>query len=580
MSTAHKVARTVLNGFHAMFADFQNVTLAAKARFEQADWQAIQQAQSDRLEVYQSKVNGIIPMLRTLAAADLETLSLWRDTKASYTELIANYANFEIAETFYNSVFCKVFAHRHIDDRYCFVHSSRSEPPATAEHPVIHSYELVRSLPDLIRRILGDYDFSIPYEHMTQDVRNITRTVLEEIIPGQSFTPGGIRVDVLDPVFYRNKGAYLVGRIVGIGSAPIPFVLPILHNERGGVYVDTLIHDPDEVSIIFSFTRSYFMVDAPVPSQIVDFLQGLMPHKKRSELYASIGFRKHSKTEFFRDFVNHLAHSDDQFVVAPGIKGMVMAVFTLPSYDIVFKIIKDRFAPPKEVTREIVEEKYRLVTRHDRVGRMADTQEIKGLHLPRSRFSPELLAELERDVPSQLELANDEIIIRHVYTERRMVPLNLYLRDATVQQVHDVMDEYGNAIKQLAAANIFPGDMLLKNFGVTRHGRVVFYDYDEISHLTECNFRDIPEPRTDEEALSPQPWYTVGPNDIFPEEFRLFFSGNPEARAAFDELHADLYQASFWRNLQERIRAGQVVDVFPYRRVKRFAREAAASATG
>ena len=287
-------------------------------------------------------------------------------------------------------------------------------------------------------------------------------------------------------------------------------------------------------------------------------------------MYASFGFRKHSKTEFYRDFVKHLQHSDDQFVVAPGIKGMVMSVFTLPSYDIVFKIIKDRFTPPKDVTAAVVKEKYHLVTRHDRVGRMADTQEFGGFRFPIERFDPQLLAELQQEAASRLDISDTEVTIKHLYTERRMVPLNLYLREASEAQIEDVMDEYGNAIKQLAAANIFPGDMLLKNFGVTRHGRVVFYDYDEICHITECTFRRIPEPKTEEQAMAAQPWYNVGPNDIFPEEFRLFFSGNPKAREAFDKLHSELYDADYWQGLKEQIEAGKVVDVFPYRRKQRF----------
>ena len=260
-------------------------------------------------------------------------------------------------------------------------------------------------------------------------------------------------------------------------------------------------------------------------------------------------------------------------MIAPGIKGMVMSVFTMPSYDFVFKIIKDKFTPPKEMTREQVREKYRLVKRADRAGRMADTQEFNNLAFARERFSDELMEELHKVAPSVIEEHGKALVIKHVYVERRMTPLNLYLHDATDEQVLDVMDEYGNAIKQLAAANIFPGDMLLKNFGVTRHGRVVFYDYDEIVPLVDCNFRTIPEPRTEEEELASQPWYNVGPNDIFPEEFRLFFSGNQRARKVFDRLHSDIYEADFWRNLQDRIRGGHIEDFFPYRRKLRFERE-------
>ena len=348
---------------------------------------------------------------------------------------------------------------------------------------------------------------------------------------------------------------------------------PSLHNESAespSVYIDAALFGSDRVSLLFSFTRTYFMVDASIPSQYVLFLQQLMPKKAVSEIYSSIGHHRHGKTYYYRCAYRHMRSAQDQFIVAPGIKGMVMAVFTLPSYEFVFKIIKDKFTPPKEVTHELVKEKYQLVKRWDRAGRMADTQEFTNLVFEKARFSDELIEELYTTCPSQVEISGPALIIKHCYVERRMTPLNLYLQDATDEEVDEVMNDYGKSIKELAAANIFPGDMLLKNFGVTRHGRVVFYDYDEIQPLLECNFRRIPPPRDDFDEMSSQPWYSVGPNDIFPEEFRLFFSGNQRARKAFDARHSDLYDASFWTDLQDKLREGVVKDFYPYPRNLRF----------
>ena len=377
---------------------------------------------------------------------------------------------------------------------------------------------------------------------------------------------------ILEHHFFRNKGAYIVGRFLA-GGQSMPIVLPILHNEAGAVYVDTILFGSDKVSVLFSFTRSYFLVDASIPAQWVLFLQQLMPAKPISEIYSAMGHNKHGKTYYHRCAFRHMQSTTDQFGIAPGIKGMVMTVFTLPSYDFVFKVIMDRFTPPKDITRDQVKAKYTLVKRWDRAGRMADTQEFTNLAFARERFSEELMEELRKVAPSVLEEHGKALVIKHVYVERRMTPLNLYLRNATDEQMEAVMDEYGNAIKQLAAANIFPGDMLLKNFGVTRHGRVVFYDYDEILPLTDCNFRRIPKPRTEEEEMASKPWYTVGPNDIFPEEFSLFFSGNQRARETFDTLHSDIYDAAFWQGLQKRVHSGHVEDFFPYRRELRFNRQ-------
>ncbi len=568
-SAARRMAKTIYNGFLSYFADFQNITLGAKARFEKADWHAVQRANQDRIELYKSKVRMAAELLGTVTNRDVTELDLWRQTKDVYTRLVAGAPNFEIAETFFNSVFGLINDHDKIDDALIYVFSSQHQQLPSSEYSMYVRYENQPAPGALFRQILLDAEFSVPWEDLDRDADTIAAAFMEEAEPEISSKFHQLKFDLLESVFYRGKAAYLIGRIVD-GYRSLPLVLAVLNNEAGGLLIDAAIFNRAEMSVIFSFARAHFMVDAPLPYQYLHFLKQLLPHKGDYEVYTSLGFTKHAKTEFYREFVQHLKTSQDQFVAAPGIKGMVMTVFTLPSYDIVFKVIKDRFDYPKEVTREVVREKYRLVSRHDRIGRMADTQEFHNLTFPLYRFSPALLEELQATAPSLLHIAGDRLIIRHLYTERRMTPLNLYLKTADETETHNVIDEYGNAIKQLAAANIFPGDMLLKNFGVTRHGRVVFYDYDEICYLTDCNFRHLPEPRNEEQALATRPWYTVGPNDIFPEEFRLFFSGNPLARSFFEELHSDIYTPEFWQGIQTEIRAGKIVDVFPYRRKRRF----------
>ncbi|GAA5443259.1 isocitrate dehydrogenase kinase/phosphatase [Microbulbifer sp. NBRC 101763] len=575
--TARRIAKTILNGFDAYFADYQNITLGAKARFETASWQAAHQANKERIDLYKTKVNQVLKLVHSVTSKDTSQLDLWRDARATYAQLIASHSNYEIAETFFNSVFCSQFKHANIHDSNIFVKPSRPpEDKPLRDYSIYISYSGRAGLENMIEDILRDFSFSAPWENMQRDIENICRALRGRPLADLE-NEKLLRVDMLESVFYRNKAAYLVGRMIFHGEV-VPLILPCLNNGRGSIFVDTLLHSNDSASIIFSFTRSYFMVDAPIPSRFVRFLSTIMPLKEKSELYNSIGFHKHGKTEFYRHILAHMKVSNDKFVIAPGIKGMVMSVFTLPSYPVVFKVIKDRFDRPKTVTEKIVKEKYKFVSRSDRVGRMADTQEYTNFIFYRNRFSDELLEELQKLAPSKLLIDDKWVIIKHLYVERRMEPLNLYLQNANEEETREAMEEYGNAIKQLAAANIFPGDMLLKNFGVTRHGRVVFYDYDELCPLTECNFRKIPEAQTAEQELADKPWYTVDEADVFPEEFRLFFSGNPVARAAFEKQHSDLYDYRYWRRLQDRIRAGHVESAFPYRRKWRFHRRAPAIA--
>lgn len=572
MNPVERAAAHIVTGFGRYFQCFELTTKAACSLFEAAKWADIQEISKQRIELYKEIVIEVAQELVEMTEGDCHSQAFWRATRSAFKKQTHGHLNAELLETFYNSVCCYIFEHALIDDQFMFMAQDASPVPNFTSDEYINRYPIGSSTRALIYRILSDYQFTLPYEDMERDVRHVVAALKERVLPEMPGDRSQIYVEVLKSVFYRNKGAYLVGRICD-NRHQVPFIVPLINNEKGAIYIDTAIFDTSDVSIIFSFTRSYFMVDTPVPGQIVHFLKQLMPNKQLAELYNAIGQNKHGKTEFYRGFLKHLAQSDDQFIIAPGIKGMVMSVFTLPSYEIVFKIIKDRFDPPKDMTREVVQEKYHLVSRHDRVGRMADTQEFSYFRFPLARFSTELLDELHKVVPSQLLIDGDTLIIKHLYTERKMVPLNLYLHDASDQQIEEAMDEYGNAIKQIAAANIFPGDMLLKNFGVTRHGRVVFYDYDEICFLTECVFREIPEPQTEEQEMSAQPWYHVGPFDVFPEEFRLFFTGNPKAKRAFEQYHSDLYTVKFWKDMQQSIHEGRVMDIYPYRRKKRFTRD-------
>ncbi|MDG0968859.1 MAG: bifunctional isocitrate dehydrogenase kinase/phosphatase [Porticoccaceae bacterium] len=569
-STARRMAKTILNGFRSYFAEYLNSTLTAKARYEKADWQGVKEANVERLELYKDKVAQTVNYLAMVTNQDIASLTLWREAKKAYTQLVFNFPNFEIAETFFNSVFSDIHDHDKISDDIIYVLSSQLLEAPEAEYSIFVRYK-GENFRDNFQRILEEAEFSLPMEDLTLDLDCIMNVFNQEVLPHIKNPPERVKFDLLESTFYRSKAAYMVGRVVD-GDQNFPMALVILNNEQGALYVDTALFNSDELSVIFSFTQNHFMVDAPLPYQYALFLKNLVPNKLDYEIYNSLGFPKHAKTEFFRELVGHLNNSKDKFVIAPGIKGMVMSVFTLPSYNIVFKIIKDKFAPPKEVTHQIVRDKYRLVSRHDRIGRMADTQEFDNLIFPIDRFSQELIDEILKVAPSQIEIREDKILIRHLYTERYMTPLNIYLETANDKEMRSAMEEYGNCIKQLAAANIFPGDMPLKNFGVTRHGRVVFYDYDEIATLTDCNFRHIPKARTEEEEMQSGTWYTVGPDDIFPEEFRLFFSGNTKARKMFEEIHSELYSLEFWTELQDKIRDGYVVDVFPYRRAKRFNR--------
>lgn len=561
------IAQMILDGFDDYREHFRQITDGARERFEKAQWQQGQAASAARINLYEEKVSEVTARLREhVDGAALLDIDLWPVVKSAYIGLIDLRFDDELSETWYNSIFCGLFSHDLISDGCMFIHTTRPSV-RRARAAQTRTYTPAGNIPDMLVQIFADYRFSEPYADLAADLRRL-ETQLRENLPDWVCKDPDLKAELFSSVLYRNKGAYLVGRIY-TRDEQWPLVIPLLHREGQGIQIDALITDEADVSIIFSFTRSYFMVDVPVPAEFIGFLKRILPGKHIAELYTSIGFYKHGKSEFYRALINHLATTDDQFIMAPGVRGMVMSVFTLPGFNTVFKIIKDRFSPSKNVSRATVIEKYRLVKSVDRVGRMADTQEFADFRFPLGKFEPQCLAELLEVAAGTVEVEGDTVLIRHCWTERRMTPLNLYLDNANDAQVREALEDYGLAIKQLAAANIFPGDMLLKNFGVTRHGRVVFYDYDEICFLTEANFRHIPAPRTPEDEMASEPWYSIGPLDVFPEEFPPFLFADAGQRKLFDELHGELYNADYWKGLQEAIRAGKVIDVFPYRRRER-----------
>ena len=571
-SRAYDIAQAMLDGFNRHYTLFREASAGAQRRFELEDWHGQQRAQRERIEFYDLRVDEAAERLqREYQAASLPK-DVWQQVKLHYIGLLTNLYQPELAETFFNSVTTKILHRSYFHNDFIFVRPAVSteyiENDEPASLPTYRAYyPTAETLRDTWLRIVQNFQLQCPFEDLERDVDQLLASVAAEL--GEFRMRANFQVQVLSSLFFRNKGAYVVGKVIN-GFHETPFALPILHDERGQLIIDAALFGEDDLLLVFSFARAYFMVNMEVPSAYVQFLRSMMPRKPRSEIYSAIGLQKQGKNLFYRDFLAHLRHSSDQFRIAPGIKGMVMLVFDLPSFPYVFKVIKDFYPLQKETTRELIKSKYLLVKQHDRVGRMADTLEYSNVAFPRGRFGDELVAELKHFCPSLLEEDGDTLVIRHVYIERRMIPLNIYLQEASPQQIEHSVVEYGNAIKDLVRANIFPGDMLWKNFGVTRHGKVVFYDYDEIEYLTDCNFRKVPTPRNEEEEMSGEIWYSVGPKDVFPETFEPFLLGNPAVRAVFMRHHADLLDAAFWQGHKERILAGYVHDVFPYDAHKRF----------
>jgi len=557
----HECARRIVEAFAHYNAEFRTITRRAPLRFDARDWRGSQRDAVERIELYDHFVNQTVAALRVALGTAATDRSLWRQIRADFAALITDLPDPEFTKTFFSSISRRLFGTVGVAPDIEFV--------ATDLDPLAHIHSAVGtntyfnhgSLPLLIEDLLGDVRFRSPWRDLDKSIAHVTAEV-QAHLHASGERRAVRKVEVIRPVFYQISRAYIVGRIVG-ADFTLPLVIA-LKNTDGGVLVDAVMLAEADVSIVFSFTRSYYHADLERVAEAVVFLKSIMPRKPVSELFTVLGRARQGKTERYRELMRNLEHTSDLFVHAAGERGLVMVCFTLPSFDVVFKVIRDRFAYPKTVLREEVMAKYRMVFIHDRAGRLVDAQEFRRLRFPRARFAPQLLDELEREAADTVHEEGADLVFDHMYIERRMTPLNLYLREAPGADAERAVLDYGQCIRDLAYTNIFPGDLLLKNFGVTRHGRVIFYDYDELCRVTDCNFREVPQPSDPDDEMRGEAWFYVADNDIFPETFLNFLAFSDTQRAALLRVHGEIVTAAFWRGVQQRLVDGEVMEVLPY----------------
>jgi len=535
------LAAAIAEHFRAYNEEFGRITRRAALNFLSEDWYAARRDAVERIELYEQRVTRCARAVGGELTSPTADSALWAEIKRAYEMLVARRPDSDFYRTFFNSVTRDLFGTVGVnpDLEFCATSVGR----ASGAVP-IRVYRIGGSLPAAVREIIADLPFGAAIHDQDAAVHRISAQIGRYFDTGrQSGAPES--VELIEPVFYRGLHAFVVGRLIG-DSSITPLVVAF-SNSPQGVQVDAVMLSRAEVGSLFGYARSYFHVDLPVVSAAITLLRSFMPRKPIDELYTVLGRAKQGKTERYFALHRHLDVSIDSFVHAPGDRGLVMIVFTLPSHDLVFKVIRDRFGEPKTSTRADVMERYQFVFRHDRAGRLVDAQEFRRLRLPRARFMPALAEELLRDASESCRIEGEDLIVEHCYIERRLRPLNLFLREADPAAAEASIIDYGNALRELAASDVFPGDLLLKNFGVTSHGRVIFYDYDEVSLVSDCVFRDLPQPRYEEEETSAEPWFHCGPRDVFPEQWLQFLSIPPALRDVFIRHHAELLTAAWWR---------------------------------
>ena len=556
-----RCSRLIYEGFESYNRQFRRITDRARRRFEERDWKGQILDIGERVELYDKWCLKIQLRLRREFRTRTDRREGWRQVRDHYGSRIENVPDAGFMKTFFNSISRRTFGTVGTDGMLEFIQPA---PEEGLESLAMRRYPCWDDIESSLRRILKDFKFREPYRDSARDARFMTAELIGYADRLGIGAGGFHRFEFIDSHFFQGARAYLVGRIIH-ERRQLPIVVAF-ENTEGGIRVDAVLLEEAQVGNVFSYTRSYYFTDPTSVIGAVQFLHSILPRKPIDELYTVLGRLRQGKTERFRFFSDHLRRSDDLFVHADGDAGLVMHVFTLRSFNLVFKVIRDHFGYPKNTTRQQVVSKYRLVSRHDHAGRLIDTQEFLNLKLPIHRFEPRLLTDLLEGAAETTHREGEDLVLNRVYIERRVRPLNLYVREETEERATAAILDYGQAIKDLAETNIFPGDLLLKNFGVTASGRVVFYDYDEVALVTDCRFRELPEPDDDMDLMDPGEVRYIGPHDIFPEEFIKFLAMEDELRKAFLDLHGDLLTARYWRDVKNRRLAGEITHIIPYRR--------------
>ena len=555
-------SQIIYDGFIRYNNYFHRITRRARTRFEQRDWKGHQNDIVDRVDLYEKSVRRIALTLRRTLKLRLNDKKLWRNIRSYFADRLNQVPDNGFIKTFFNSTTRRIFGTEGLDPELEFISSGPSDDLQLIMSLNIRRYPYWVSLQRIFETILDDFSFRVPYDDINLNASRISRKIKAHTNENFSKNVEYLRFEFIDSFFYQAARAYLVGKLI-LSEGEIPIIIAF-KNENRGISVDAIFLEEEEISLIFGYTRSYYFADPNSVIGTVHFLKSMLPKKPIDELYTVLGRLRQGKTERHRIFTEHLNNTKDKFIHAEGETGLVMIVFTLPSYNLVFKIIRDVFGAPKTISREDVISKYKLVSKHDRAGRLIDTQEFLNLKFPINRFSKELAQELLENASLNVRKEEDNIILKHVYIERRVRPLNLYINENPFDESVRAIIDYGEAIKDLAKTNIFPGDLLLKNFGVTQHNRIIFYDYDEVSLVTDCNFRDIPESNSIEDEMQAENWYFVGEHDIFPEEFIRFLAMNDKLKTEFMKYHKDLLTSKYWRRIKNQHLKGQALLVIPY----------------
>ena len=556
-------ARWILAEFDAYYVESRSIPNLAKSAFEQRDPAMSLDLSLRRLSVYSVSAHALARRLRAALPEVAEDETFWTRLEARYLALIEGRYESDLAFAYIHSARRMVYEGMWKPVEYMFLH--HREPASERSAAVRIDFPIApgADLAVLVDRVLAVPRFERRWRDRAGDVRRVTER-LQSIFSGGARRP--VEIQMTDAGFFRNRGAYIVGRIVFDDSSASPLILALL-NHDAGIYVQAVLAGEADAHNLFSSTLANFHVTNSHYHELAAFLHTVMPTRRLGLHYSTIGFNHVGKVAVMHELREELATHREVFITAVGFRGSVAIGFAAPSSDYNLKVIRDvptdQYKWGEFPGIGAVLDKYRRVHEIDRTGSMLDNIIYYNLELDPAWFEADLLAELLRDDGESVSLRDDAVILKHLIVQRRVLPLPVFLQDATPEEAREVIVNLGHCIKNNAAANVFNKDLDARNYGVSRFQKVYLFDYDALEPLTRVKVRSNAG-RFDGEDDVPD-WFYEDGVIFLPEEIESGFRIHDRGmRRLFRDVHGDLLTTGYWERLQHDLDRGQVPSIRLY----------------
>lgn len=557
--TVQLAAEWILQEFDANFFESRQIPKFAKEAFEQRDPQRSLALSKKRLFMYINGILAFCPQLKQAYSELAENEQLWSKVEMHYMSLIHERYEADLAFAYIHSVRRKIYQEEWKPVAYDF---SEWRPRRADVRPQVYRTFAggARVSADTVVEILKIPNFAKPYRNITEDAALVAERI-NNVFSLDGHSPDRIRsIEIINAGFYRNRGAYIVGRILFSDTSVSPIIISLINDDHG-IDINAVLTSEADAHNLFSSTLANFHVSNEYYHELATFLYSIMPGRPLGLHYSTIGYNHLGKFAILNELKNELGTRKEVFQAAVGFPGTVTIAFAAPSSSYNLKVIRDK--PTAQYKWgifqgiEAVLDKYRGVHEINRAGSMLDNVIYYNLRLEKKLFAPFLLDKLLREANQSVSMADDYVIFKHLIAQLKIKPLPVFLETASAEDAKTAIINLGHSIKNNMAADIYNKDLDARNYGVSKFLRVFLYDYDAIERLTDVKIRSNQD-RIDGDE-DPPDWFFEDGIVLLPEEIEFGLGISDRTLLdVFRQVHGDLLTTEYWARIQNDLREGQV----------------------